>query len=153
MLPTVHRATVIISDTHLGRRRGAAVTARSLRPLWREADHLVINGDAADVHHRTHALDARCELDRLVNLCQRDGVKLTLLAGNHDPLISPARHLTLHDDRILVMHGDAMHPAVAPLSPNAPISRSPPRRNSSARCCACRWRRRNCSTTGARRRG
>ena len=38
---------VIISDLHLGRdpRR---VTADMLRPVWKGADHLIVNGDAAD---------------------------------------------------------------------------------------------------------
>jgi predicted phosphodiesterase len=53
----------------------------------------------------------------LGRLCRRDGVAVTMLAGNHDPDISAARHLTLGE--ILVTHGDVLHPAIAPWTPSA----------------------------------
>jgi len=110
---------VIISDTHLGRPRCAAVGAAALRPLWARADHLVINGDVAEVHHPRHwSLAARQTLE-LFDLCEADGTQLTLLSGNHDPYISDTRHLHILDEQVFITHGDVLHPAIAPWSPAA----------------------------------
>lgn len=46
---------VIISDTHLGRPKCAALSAKALRPLWKDASRLIINGDIAEIHHPKHA--------------------------------------------------------------------------------------------------
>lgn len=110
---------VILSDTHLGRPTSAARSCDALRPLWRDAEHLIINGDVAEVHHPVHNISAAREALRLHDLCDIDGVQLTLLSGNHDPYITDLRHLTLRDGRIFVTHGDVLHPAVAPWSPAA----------------------------------
>lgn len=110
---------VVISDTHLGRPRCAAKSAEALRPLWTDADHFIINGDVAEVHHPEHWTDAARATLRLFDLCDADDVQLTLLSGNHDPYLSPHRYLHVENDRIFVTHGDALHPAVAPWSPQA----------------------------------
>ena len=78
---------VILSDTHLGRPSCAAKSAASLRPLWNNATNLIINGDVAEVHHPDHWADAATQLLQLLDLCEKDGVALTLLSGNHDPFI------------------------------------------------------------------
>ncbi|MCA9291196.1 MAG: metallophosphoesterase family protein [Phycisphaerales bacterium] len=111
---------VIISDTHLGRATAAARSADALRPLWADTDHLVINGDVAEVHHHRHMIAAAREVLRLHDLCEIDGVRVTILSGNHDPYISDIRHLRLAAGQVFVTHGDVMHPAVAPWSPAAP---------------------------------
>ena len=110
---------VILSDTHLGRPSCAALSARALRPLWRGASHLIVNGDVAEVHHPRHWGDAAREMMHLLDLCEEDAVALTLLSGNHDPFVSEVRHLRLADGQVFVTHGDALHPAVAPWSPAA----------------------------------
>lgn len=110
---------VIISDTHLGRARAAARSADALRPLWAGAAHLIVNGDVAEVHHPDHWSDAARQTMQLHDLCEADGVSLTLLSGNHDPYISDIRHLNLAEHRVFVTHGDVLHPAVAPWSPVA----------------------------------
>lgn len=120
----VRERIVIISDTHLGRPRQAARSAEALRPLWHRADHVVVNGDAAEINHPRHRDRAAIEARRLCELCKADGVKLTLLAGNHDPFISPLRHLLLADGLVFVTHGHALHPAVAPWSPRASVMRA-----------------------------
>ncbi len=56
---------------------------------------------------------------QLFDLCEHDGVELTLLSGNHDPFITDLRHLRLAGGQVFVTHGDALHPAVAPWSPAA----------------------------------
>ncbi len=110
---------VIISDTHLGRPHAAALSARALRPLWRNADRLIVNGDTAEVHHPSHWCEAAKETMQLFDLCETDDVHLTLLSGNHDPYISDIRHLHLARGLVFVTHGDVLHPAVAPWSPAA----------------------------------
>ena len=110
---------VILSDTHLGRPSCAALSAAALRPLWRGASHLIVNGDLAEVHHPQHWPQAAQQTMHLLDLCEQDSVALTLLSGNHDPFISEVRHVHLADGQVFVTHGDALHPAVAPWSPAA----------------------------------
>ena len=111
---------VILSDTHLGRSFGAARSAAALRPLWADASRLVLNGDVAELHHPGHADRAEREVLELFELCERDGVMLTILAGNHDPFISDLKHVHIGGDTIFVTHGDVLHPAISPWSPAAP---------------------------------
>jgi predicted phosphodiesterase len=119
LTPGVSTRTVILSDTHLGRPRGVARSAEALRPLWRGAEHLVINGDVAEIHHPLHRPAAAREVLRMAEMCEEDGVALTLLSGNHDPYITDHRHLHLAGDAVFVTHGDVLHPAIAPWSPAA----------------------------------
>lgn len=111
---------VILSDTHLGRTRGAAISAQALRPLWHGAARLILNGDIAELHHPLHADRAEQEVLDLFEGCERDGVTLTLIAGNHDPFISDLKHVHIGGDTIFVTHGDVLHPAISPWSPAAP---------------------------------
>lgn len=104
--------TLILSDTHLGRPRRATVGA--LRPLWQDVDELVINGDVAEVQIPWLRGAAVREVDKLADFTNRDGVKLTLISGNHDAYLTDQRCIELIDRKVLVMHGDALHPAVAP---------------------------------------
>ncbi len=112
-------ATLILSDTHLGRPRGGALSARALRPLWTRVDRLILNGDVAEIHHPHHWSDAARAILELTDLCEDDGVQLTFLSGNHDPFLTDIRCLHLADRRVFVTHGDVLHPAVAPWSPAA----------------------------------
>ena len=75
---------------------------------------MVINGDVAEVQVPWLRGAAVRELDRLEQLTEQDGVKLTLISGNHDAYLTDKRCLQLAMGNILVMHGDALHPAVAP---------------------------------------
>ena len=109
--------TVILSDLHLGRPHSAARSADALRPLWAGASRLILNGDVVEVHHPDHWSDAARSLLRLHDMTEEDAVKLVLLSGNHDPYLSERRHLLLGHGSILVTHGDALHPSVAPWSP------------------------------------
>lgn len=111
--------TVILSDLHLGRPHASARSVDALRPLWVGASRLIVNGDAAETHHPDYREAADRELMRLIDGCERDGVELTLIAGNHDPSISGVRHLALCGASVLVTHGDVLHPAIAPWSPAA----------------------------------
>jgi predicted phosphodiesterase len=106
--------TVILSDTHLGKPRGGAGSAEALRPLWAGADRLVINGDVAEVHDASLRADAAREVMKIVKMCEDDGVELTLISGNHDPLLTDLRYLELNGGEVYLTHGDALHPAISP---------------------------------------
>lgn len=111
---------LVLSDLHLGR-GSAERMVPALAPLLDEADELVVNGDLAELHHPEHRHEAARGVDALRRLAERRGVRLTLIAGNHDPLVSPRRSLFLAGGEILVMHGDAVHPSLAPWSPAAAL--------------------------------
>ncbi|MEM1354511.1 MAG: metallophosphoesterase [Planctomycetota bacterium] len=113
----MHR-TVIISDTHLGGNNQGAVTGLALRPLWQRADELIINGDAAELSDPKWRVHAARHILEIADLCERDGVQLTLLAGNHDPLVTDRRYLRLRGGEVFVTHGDLLHPAISPWTTN-----------------------------------
>lgn len=117
------RPTLVISDLHLGR-DGMASTADEVAELVESASTLVVNGDVAELHVERWADAAARELDRLRDRCVRSGTRLVELAGNHDPELTPRRHLLLADDALLVTHGDAVHESLAPWSDAAPIIRA-----------------------------
>ncbi len=110
---------VILSDTHMGRADAVVRSPAELAPLWRGADSLVINGDVAEVHDPRYRVKAAEQVLELHDLCERDGVDLTLLSGNHDPYISDTRHLKLANGAVFITHGDALHPSIAPWCPTA----------------------------------
>lgn len=111
------RSTLIISDTHLGRPRRA--TADMLRPLWQGFDELIINGDVAEVQLPSLRTTSRAQVEKLQTYTKADGVELRLISGNHDAYLTDTRHITFANDQVLVMHGDALHPAVAPWTASA----------------------------------
>jgi predicted phosphodiesterase len=111
------RRTLVISDLHLG--RGGIDLPRALEPVIAEADELVLNGDVAELHLPDHRDDAARGVESLRRRAERLGIGITFLAGNHDPLIGPRRHLHLADGAIFATHGDAVHPSLAPWSPSA----------------------------------
>lgn len=108
--------TVVLSDLHLGR-PGGAIGANAFEHIVAEADRVVVNGDIAELHHAVFQADAERELDLFRDLCASRGVKLDLVAGNHDPFVSELRALSVADGAAYITHGDAFHPAVAPWSP------------------------------------
>ncbi len=110
--------TLIISDTHMARRDRPVSSPRLLRPLWEGFDHLVINGDTVEIPIGTDPGPSEL-IDELHELCGADDMALTLIAGNHDPHLSELRHLMLWEGRILLTHGDVLHPAIAPWALNA----------------------------------
>jgi len=114
--------TLVLSDLHLGRPSGAG-RADAFETLLADFDRVVVNGDVAELHHPSFAADAELELARFRDICFSRGIKLDLIAGNHDPFVSDLRALTLADGAIYVTHGDALHPAVAPWSPCAGVMR------------------------------
>jgi predicted phosphodiesterase len=114
---------IILSDLHLGRQPWRA-TADMVRPVWEGVQHVIINGDLAELFDPRFIKQAEQETLRIQELCEADGVTLTLLAGNHDPYLSEQRYLYLVDHKVLVTHGDTIDPAIAPWCPTAPLMRA-----------------------------
>lgn len=110
----MQRRTVILSDTHLAGNGQGAGSADALRPLWQGADELILNGDTAELSHPTQRVGAAHEVMRIQDLCEEDGVRLTFLSGNHDPLITDRRFLRLCSGEVFLTHGDMLHPAISP---------------------------------------
>lgn len=109
-----HGRIVILSDTHLGKPKGGAGSAEALRPLWAGADQLIINGDVAEINDAGLRAEAAKQVVRIEQMCEEDGVELTLLSGNHDPLLTDQRSLELNNGEVYLTHGDALHPAISP---------------------------------------
>jgi predicted phosphodiesterase len=110
----------ILSDLHMGREPWRC-TPEMVRPLWQGVDHLIINGDVAELDDPRYSDLAQRETLRLQELCEADGVTLTLLAGNHDPDVTDQHFLFLAGGKILITHGDSIHPAIAPWCATAPL--------------------------------
>ena len=107
---------LILSDLHLGGPESIRY-ARGLLPLLEPGPSLVLNGDTAEFHRPEFQEDAETEFRRLLALAEDRDVEVITLAGNHDPFVSERRTLELAAGAILVTHGDAFHPSVAPWSP------------------------------------
>ncbi len=113
---------LIMSDLHLGRQPWRA-TADMLRTVWQGFDHLIINGDFAELYDPRYIDEAEKQALRVQELCEADKITLTLLAGNHDPYVTEQRYLYLADGKILLTHGDTIDPAIAPWCDTAPLMR------------------------------
>lgn len=113
---TVPGRIVILSDTHMAQRGRGAGSAEALRPLWAGATRVIFNGDTAEARSQRRYDESMQRIEDLKRLTAEDGVQLTLIAGNHDPLVSERDWLELFDGRVLLTHGDLLHPAIAPWS-------------------------------------
>ncbi|MCH2145209.1 MAG: metallophosphoesterase family protein [Phycisphaerales bacterium] len=112
--------TIVISDTHMPRRNRVA-SARLLEPLLGACDRLLVNGDLAETHKQELIEPVEREIRLLLDLSERAGTELLLLAGNHDPELSPWRAAEFGEGRIVVTHGDAFQSNIAPWAREAAV--------------------------------
>ena len=110
---------VILSDTHLATPGRGAGSADTLRPLWQGAAELILNGDVAEITDAAVRGPAARQVVRLLELAEADGVKVTLISGNHDPLLTDRRYLRLAQREVFITHGDILHPAISPWTEHA----------------------------------
>ena len=111
--------TLILSDTHMARPGRGAGSIEALRPLWAGVDHLVMNGDTAETRAQRHYDVSLQRIEELRQAAEADGVKLTMIAGNHDPFVVDRDWVWLAGGAVLATHGDLLHPAIAPWSEEA----------------------------------
>lgn len=114
--------TIVISDSHMPR-HPRINSPEPLRELMDTCDRFVINGDAAELHQPGLETISRRLIDQLHNQAEALSTELLLLAGNHDPNVSPWRAAAFGSGRILITHGDAFHSTIAPWARDAKIIR------------------------------
>jgi predicted phosphodiesterase len=107
---------LVLSDLHMG--LPGAPTPSSIEPLLAGAEELILNGDAAEEASPRFAARAAAMLAELGDRCGRRGVRLVRIEGNHDPG-SGELHAWRAEGAVLVTHGHAFHPAIAPWVPHA----------------------------------
>lgn len=110
---------LILSDLHLGHKASSLDDVSALEPLLRGAATLVLNGDTWQELAREFRDDGLRLWRDLQALCQRLGIEIISLPGNHDPGNRDADFITLAAGKIVVMHGDTVFPEVAPWSRTA----------------------------------
>ena len=105
-----------LSDLHLGHDMCSLRRTAALWPLIEGAGTLVLNGDTTEDRassFRSRSLDMFGELQEL---CNRAGVRMVLLNGNHDPDCWPHDRLDLANDKLFVTHGHVLLRLVSPWS-------------------------------------
>ena len=104
---------IVLSDLHLGL---SPLQIPQLEPLLDRADELWLNGDIAETRHPRYRDRGLRLWEELQRACSRRRVPVRRLTGNHDHDPSLATHLELADGRILITHGHAFLPCIAPWS-------------------------------------
>lgn len=106
----------ILSDLHLG--LAAAPAPASILPAIDGVRELILNGDAAESSSRALGAAATDALADLLGRAARAGISCVRLEGNHDPGTGEPMALRA-GGAVLVTHGHAFHPSIAPWSPAA----------------------------------
>lgn len=106
--------TRIFSDVHFGDRASRVRSLHQIRPLFSEADHVVLNGDTLDTRPGPRPdFTAACRA-QVGELLHTGAARVTALTGNHDPDLSDTHWLSLADGEVLVMHGDVLFDDIVP---------------------------------------
>jgi len=105
---------LVLSDLHLCKKLSTIVKINELRPLWQGFDELILNGDTEETYSRRYASRSQAATRTLIKTAEDDGLRVRLLNGNHDPMISDQHALSLQQDKLLIMHGHVVFPEVAP---------------------------------------
>lgn len=103
----------VISDLHLGHQKCQAPSPQKLIESMQGVDTLIIAGDVAETRRgpwQETGLQMRQELH---HYAQQAGIKLILLAGNHDPDID-CQMLSLWGGKIVIIHGHQLFEEIAP---------------------------------------
>jgi predicted phosphodiesterase len=106
----------ILSDLHLAHPASTIGRVSSLRPLLEGAGTVIFNGDTCEQCYHAWRDAGAEKLEELQALCAEVGATPIFLAGNHDPGISSAGWLELAGGALLITHGHAIFPTVAPWS-------------------------------------
>ncbi|MSR70193.1 MAG: hypothetical protein EXS17_07600 [Phycisphaerales bacterium] len=110
--------TLILSDLHFGLPEVPCGrpprTPATLAALLNEADHLILNGDIADIHHQHRGAHGMTLLDEWLGMVARAGIEVTRINGNHD--FDPAQpdFVDLFAGAFFVTHGHAFGKSMLP---------------------------------------
>ncbi|MBQ2379502.1 MAG: metallophosphoesterase family protein [Akkermansia sp.] len=106
-----------VSDLHYGHERCEAPAPAELaeRLLGDGVGMLVVVGDLAETRRCAWQERGMALREELRQECQRRGVQLIEIAGNHDPDAEPLL-VRFWDGRVVAMHGHALYKEVAPWS-------------------------------------
>jgi len=107
---------LILSDLHLGHKASSVDDVAALEPLLRGAGTLILNGDTWQELAREFRDDGLRLWNDLQALCQRMGIDIVALPGNHDPGMGNRDYVALAEGKIIIMHGDCVFSEVAPWS-------------------------------------
>ncbi len=113
--------TLILSDIHFCKKPSKVTSAKQLRTLWDSCDRLVLNGDTTEAHSSRYSCESKERAAELIELANSDGVSTTLICGNHDPISSEHDYIWCWDKTVLVFHGHAAFPKIAPWSWRSPL--------------------------------
>ena len=108
------KRTLILSDLHLCRWLSDIGSIAELRPLWQGFDELVLNGDTEETYSIRYEKVSKQATRELIETAKKDGVRVHLLNGNHDPMISDCHYYSSHEDQVLIMHGHVILHEVTP---------------------------------------
>ncbi len=106
----------VLSDLHLAHPASLIGRVESLRPLVEGARTVIFNGDTCEQSYAGWRDAGDSRLAELTELCGRSGARPVFLPGNHDPEVAERGWCELAGGNVLVTHGHAVYPSVAPWS-------------------------------------
>jgi predicted phosphodiesterase len=106
--------TLILSDIHFCRSRSPNKSAKAFYNLLNGFDALVLNGDTTEDHSLLTIESSKEQTDALISFASKEGIQTSLICGNHDPVTSDIDHVWFCDKSVLVFHGHAAFPGIAP---------------------------------------
>ena len=108
--------TLILSDIHFCESRLSSTSAQRFQKLFDGINTLILNGDTTEEHSQCSFEASKKQTDELLAMASEHGVQTTIICGNHDPIISELDHVWLCNKSVLVFHGHAAFPEIAPWS-------------------------------------
>ncbi len=107
----------LLSDLHLGHEVSTIRRSTELEPLLEDGIRtLILNGDTLESRLPRFFERSRQMLAELREMCQRRGIELVLLNGNHDPSLWPHDWLRLAGGQVFITHGHVFLRFVSPWS-------------------------------------
>ena len=112
--------TRIFSDLHYGDPASRVRSLAALQPLFSGADRVVFNGDSVEtrrspVSHATNRIR-----EEFLDFTSNTTPGCTVIAGNHDPDLSPIHKLELLGGLVFITHGEVLFDDLVPWSREQP---------------------------------
>lgn len=110
---------MVISDPRLGRPSDEAIRPEELRGLWAGVDHLVLGGFSGGHDADRNRARATRHACRLQDLCDADGVELTLVDDGPYRLASAVDSLDIAGGHVHIAHPSVLQPSESPWKTHA----------------------------------